>query len=239
MLLSPDGYLDEYRSLGIASVPGLLDSTQLSAAREWLARLIALGDQLPASYEPEFEPGALDAPRVRKLRRLYWNDPAFWSPLLVISRIAEVARKLVGADVALVFHAAFLKPARAGSPVALHQDQALWRYVYPNAVSIWVALARAGADNGALLGCPRSHEAGLLPHKPISGHPWHGGVDWAAEGLAAPVRYDVSPGDALAWHRYFVHGSGPNVGEDDRWATVFVFVDRTQPGVVATDRSDF
>jgi ectoine hydroxylase-related dioxygenase (phytanoyl-CoA dioxygenase family) len=141
--------------------------------------------------------------------------------------------------VALTFHASFLKPPRVGTPVALHQDQALWKYDYPNAISVWVALTPAKRHNGCLIGCPGSHVGGAVPHAQMSDHPWHEGVDWRAAGLSEPVPYELEAGDALVWDRHFVHGSGPNLSADPRWGMVMVFIDRTQPGLRTTDRADF
>jgi ectoine hydroxylase-related dioxygenase (phytanoyl-CoA dioxygenase family) len=153
--------------------------------------------------------------------------------------LPELAYHLVGAPVALTFHAAFLKPSEVGTSVALHQDQALWKHDYQNAVSVWVALTPAKRGNGCLIGCPGSHERGLIPHVDIFDHPWHRGIDSLTEGLVQPVPYELDPGDALVWHRHFVHGSGRNLSADPRWGMVMVFIDRTQPELLTTDRMDF
>lgn len=93
--------------------------------------------------------------------------------------------------------------------------------------------------NGCVVGCEASHRRGPLAHVEIPNHPWHGGVDWRTESLAAPVSYELNQGDGLAWHRYFVHGSGANIIPDARCAMVTVFVDATQPHLQTTDRADF
>lgn len=221
---------------GAVTLRGLFSQGAVEAMRRWLGACVDRGRGVPASFEPEFEPGT-DA--VRKLRRLFWNDKAFWTGLFDDAGLPGIARELVGAPTALTFHAAFLKPSEVGTRVALHQDQALWRYDYPNAISIWVALTPAKRHNGCLVGCPGSHARGGVQHVDLPDHPWHPGVVWRAEGLAEPVPYELDPGDALVWDRYFVHGSGPNQSSDPRWGMVMVFVDRTQPDLRTTDRADF
>lgn len=227
---------EEYFRDGATTLRGLFSAAAVEAMRSWLAGVVAEGRAIPPSFEPEFEPGT-DA--VRKLRRLYWNDEAFWSDVLNDAGLPDLAAGLVGAPVALTFHASFLKPAEVGTQVALHQDQALWKHDYPNAISVWVALTPARRHNGCLIGCPGSHRRGEIPHVAIPDHPWHGGVDWRAEALAEPVPYELEAGDALVWDRYFVHGSGPNLSADPRWGMVMVFVDRTRPQLRTTDRADF
>lgn len=233
----PHGSLErEYSANGAAAVRGLLSPEAVAQVSAWLAGIVDMGRAAPSGFEAEFEPGT-DKPR--KLRRLYWNDEAFWRGVFAESGVPRLAERLVGAPVALTFHAAFLKPAEVGTQVALHQDQALWRYDYPDAVSVWIALTPAKRRNGCLVGCPGSHRRGSIAHVEIPDHPWHPGIDWRAEGLAEPVPYELDPGDALIWHRDFVHGSGPNLSAQPRWGVVMVFVDRTRPDLRATDRADF
>lgn len=221
---------------GAVALRELFTQQYVEVMRGWLRTVLDRGHGIPASFEPEFEPGT-DA--VRKLRRLYWNDEAFWSRAFAEAALPEIAQQLVGAPVALTFHACFPKPPKVGTWVALHQDQALWKYDYPNAISLWVALTPAMRHNGCLVGCPGSHARGAVPHIEMSDHPWHAGVDWRAAGLSEPVPYELEAGDALVWDRHFVHGSGPNLSADPRWGMVMVFIDRTQPDLRTTDRTDF
>src|SRR5690606_9484897 len=124
---------------GVARLPELLSPSLVVEAREWLNRVESQAAMIPPSFEPEFE--AVGARQVvRKLRRLFWNDTSFWERLLSHARIPQLAARLVGAPAALTFHAAFLKAANIGTPVALHQDQALWMHPYPSAITIWIAL---------------------------------------------------------------------------------------------------
>ena len=227
--------LREFEELGVLKLERLLDSGQTSRVKGWLKAIVDRDQGIPASLEAEFEP---EGNAIRKLRRLYWNDESFWNGIFNESRLPYLAKSLVGAPVALTFHAAFLKSARIGTPVALHQDQALWRFDYPNAVSIWLSLTSSTRHNGCLVGCPRSHKRGAIEHRDIQGHPWHQGVDWNINRLGEPIPYELEPGDALVWNRYFVHGSGANSSPNARWGIVMVFTDRTQPNLQTTDRSD-
>ena len=226
----------DYADVGAVTLKELLNSDGVAAIRDWLGTVVARGRSIPASFEPEFEAGT-DA--VRKLRRLYWNDEAFWGGVFNQSGLPEMACRFVGRPVVLTFHAAFTKPSAVGTRVALHQDQALWTHQYPGAVSVWVALTPANRHNGGLIGCPGSHRRGPITHRDEPDHPWHGGVDWRGEGLGEPVPYDLDPGDALLWHRDFVHGSGANASAESRWGVVMVFVDRTQASLHTRDRADF
>ena len=195
---------------GVVRIPSLLTREQVGSIRDWIGRVVASGRDIPASFDAEFEMEGQRGAAVRKLRRLFWNDEPFWRQIFTDSNLPTLASILVGAPVALTFHAAFLKPGGIGSAIVLHQDQALWRYDYPGAISIWATLSQSGTHNGCMVGCCGSHLRGLLIHRELPDHPWHPGIEWEAEGLQNPTPFESQAGDGLAWHRYFVHGSGPN-----------------------------
>jgi hypothetical protein len=197
---------------------GAVHQEVVREADGWLAHRAADADRL-AELEVQF-----DAPGViRKLRRIYWSDPAFWGPWVSRSGLRDLVVDLVGPTAALVFHAAFLKPAEVGGGVGFHQDQALWETRLPGGCSFWLPLERADETNGGLLLCPGSHHAGLRAHRPDPDHPWHDVVVPEREGLT-PLPVSADPGDVVVWDRFLVHGSGPNVSGRSRRAMVLVFV---------------
>lgn len=208
---------------GYFRLPGLLSPPVRSDIGQWLDERQKLGRRIPETYQAEFEPVSdPGSTPLRKLRRLFWNDESFWLEAFSRMKLGDLVRRIVDRPV-LIFHAAFLKPRRVGSPVGLHQDQAFWPRSYPGAVSLWVALDDASEENGALVGYPGSHGKGLLLHSPSADHPWHRVVDPEREGLGAPVMFDARAGDAVCWDRYFVHGSAANRSDKDRRGFVMVF----------------
>jgi ectoine hydroxylase-related dioxygenase (phytanoyl-CoA dioxygenase family) len=236
--VSFESILSQHVRDGVSRLGQVFDQGQIAVIQSRLKDLIGLGSNIDAGYDPTFEPTA-DGKTLRKLRRLFWNDPDFWSAQILSSRIIDIAQIILGAPVSMIFHAAFLKPASVGTPVALHQDQFLWDRDFPNAVNIWVAITPSQIENGCLIGCPGSHKQGPLPHNAIPEHPWHPGVDWKSSGLVQPVPYTLHAGDGLAWDRWFVHGSGPNQSAAPRWGVVMAFADRAQLRSGVQDRVDF
>jgi hypothetical protein len=225
--------VDRYRGEGYHLLPDLLGEKDLRRAVEFFDSLDAV-DEVPAGYEAEYDAGE-GVRRLRKLRRLLWNDPELWGPVLNRAGIGDLARSVVGPHAAVVFHAAFLKPARVGTEVALHQDQALWSYEYPAAFSVWVALTPVSPDNGGLFGCPASHASGHVPHRDRPHYTWHASLDAAEDGLNEPVQFVLRPGDGVMWDRYFAHGSAANTSADDRRGMVVVFADASSPDFRAKD----
>jgi hypothetical protein len=226
--------LGAYRRDGYQSLPRLLAEDDRRLAITTFDALDAAG-HVDSGYGPEYDTDG-GARRLRKVRRLLWNKPELWGPLLNRSGIGDIAHLLIGPDAHVVFFAAFLKPARIGSEVALHQDQALWRYQYPSAFSVWIALTEASRANGGLFGCPGSHARGLIVHRDRPEYLWHPSIDAAEDGLNDPVPIPLQPGEAVVWDRYFAHASGRNASGMDRRGMVIVFADGSHPGFQATDR---
>lgn len=228
MSVDLDAYVDE----GRAYLRGSLSHADVAAARDEFARLEADGP--PPGYQAEFDVSDGER-RLRKLRRLLWNEPSLWSGILHRSRFPEIAQSILGDHATVVFHAAFLKPARIGTAVALHQDQALWRHAYPGAFSFWCALTPVHPGNGGLHGCVGSHRAGLIPHEDREEYPWHPSLAPRSHGLPEVEEFVLEPGDVVLWDRYLVHGSAANESGDDRMGMVVVAADGAAPDFEATD----
>jgi ectoine hydroxylase-related dioxygenase (phytanoyl-CoA dioxygenase family) len=208
------------------------------AALEWL-RSAAAHAESDQGLEAQFEEGYLAGKRpVRKMRRLFWNDPQFWKENLEASGVFQLARTLVPGETTLILHATFMKSREVGSTVGLHQDQALWDNPYPGAVSVWIALTDSMPVNGCLIFYPDTHHCGLIPHTPDPADPWHPIVTEDTLNrieLNTPREVPMAAGDILSWHRYMVHGSGPNRSDHDRIGTVLVFANAAEPDFVAKD----
>lgn len=229
----PDIDLNQYNRDGYHLLPGILGPNDCLRAVEFFDSFDA-AKEVAASFEPEYDTEG-GVKRLRKLRRLLWNDPELWGPLLNRAGIADLAQKVIGEQAAVVFHAAFLKPAQVGTPVALHQDQALWSYEYPNAFGVWFALTAVSPENGGLFGCPASHASGCVPHRDRPEYTWHPSLDVAEDGLNEPVQFVLEPGDGVMWHRCFAHGSAANTSANDRRGMVAVLADARRPGFQAKD----
>jgi ectoine hydroxylase-related dioxygenase (phytanoyl-CoA dioxygenase family) len=116
----------------------------------------------------------------------------------------------------------FNKPAKVGSGVPPHQDNAYFCLSPADVLTVWVALDVVTADNGPVFYVPGSHKLGALPHKPS-------GVKGNSMGLAQPFdKGDVfqgtlEPGDALIHHGQTIHYSGPNRTDRARRGLLMVF----------------
>jgi len=210
---------------GVASMHDWINERRAQAAGK---------PELEAQFEKDAAPGS-GAMAVRKMRRLFWDDPEFWRPLLEREGIFDWARRLVGPKPALVFHAAFLKPAEIGGPVVYHQDQALWNRDYPGAMNMWLALAPSDEENGCLRFCSGSHLRGHVEHRMLDSDDFHVGIEPGELGYQ-PDPAVMAPGDLAIWGRYMIHGSLANKSPRGRDSIVMVFVDSTTPDFGSIDQ---
>ncbi len=204
---------------GYLAFEDFLPERCVSSALHWIGAARAQS-VIPNELQPAYE---VDG-RLRKLRRLFWHDTGFWKAWLVDAGLPSLVLDLVGPGACLIRHATFLKPARTGSAVVPHQDQALWALDYPGALSFWMPFVETNQRNGCLKFWPRSHRLGRLAHDEQHGDRWQKGCDPSGIGIE-PVERPLRPGGMLVWDRYMIHASGPNLSESDRTGMVMVFAD--------------
>src|SRR5262249_22466719 len=113
-------------------------------------------------------------------------------------------------------------PAKIGSPVPPHQDNAYFCQAPPDMLTVWIAIDAVTEENGPVMYLPGSHKLGLLPHKPS-------GVTGNSMGLAQlpkaaePYVCLIDAGDALIHHCETVHFSAPNKSSRARCGLLMVF----------------
>jgi len=221
---------DALEDQGYVVLRGAVAREDLAQAHDWIVGAASKATTIAEGLQPEFEADGA----VRKIRRLAFHDPVFWVPWIRRTGLARLAKSLLGPNRVLILHASFKKPARVGTSVVPHQDQALWDTPYPGAITAWVALEDATPENGCLEMYPGSHKCGLIPHNIEKSERTHKAIDVASEGMTAEV-VPMMAGDIILWHRYMAHSSGPNVSAKGRMAMVMVFADACTPGFQAYD----
>lgn len=214
--------LERYKAEGFLELGRRLGSSDVNKITELFDELDA-ESELPDTWEAQYDESS-GSRRLRKLRRLTWNEPELFSSILCRAGVPDIAETVIGPDAVMVFHAAFLKPAVIGTAVGLHQDQALWSRDYPGAFSVWIALTDVNQGNGGLAGRPASHLE-QIPHSDDPEHPWHPTLAAVEDTLGPPHNFILEPGDAVIWDRLFAHSSGANVSQVDRRGMVVVFAD--------------
>ncbi len=230
----------QYHRDGFYIARGLLTGDEVD-------RMLAHGMDL---LEGRVTPGGVQAPpadasedelhaRFSRIHMLHRSDPMH-EQYLLHPRALDVLEALAGPDVlALQTMYFFNRPGEGGQ--GWHQD-AYYITTYPDTlIGAWMALDRAGTDNGCLWVAPGSHHdpvypdagRGALVHaegalSDIATVEAISSLDDDANSLtrvasqygdAVPVELD--PGDVVFFHGRLLHRSHAN-GSSDRWRRAFV-----------------
>jgi ectoine hydroxylase-related dioxygenase (phytanoyl-CoA dioxygenase family) len=117
----------------------------------------------------------------------------------------------------------FGKPARVGSVVPFHQDNAYFNLSPDDALTVWVALADVTEANGCVRYLERTHKLGNLPHRPsgVKGNSMM--LCELPPGDWPETRGLIRRGDAIIHHCNTIHRSDPNVSDYDRPGLLFVY----------------
>lgn len=208
----------DYERDGVALVKQFLSREEVNLVRSEMDTYVReIAPKLAAS-EVTFE---ADGKTARNLWRMHQYSPFFDE----ISRKPEainLVRRLVHGEPVLMGVETFNKPARIGSGVPPHQDNAYFCQAPPDVLTVWIAIDLVTDDNGPVFYARGSHKVGLLPHKPS-------GVKGNSMGLAQKFDHSnpfvclLEPGDALIHHCQTIHYSGPNRSERPRCGFLMVY----------------
>ena len=210
----------QYERDGCVRVRRFFDADTLAVVRGELARYVR-------EIAPAVPPGdrilEADGTNVRNLWRMEKHDE-FFDRLAQRDQIVGLVRELVHGEPVLMAVETFNKPARVGSGVPPHQDNAYFCQSPSDVLTIWIAIDAATDANGPIFYLKGSHRGGTLPHRPS-------GVAGNSMGLAKMPPHDqadvfrgtLEPGDALIHHCETIHWSAPNQTDQPRCGLLMVF----------------
>ena len=212
--------LSDYERDGFVRIRGFFAPSEVESIRAALQRYIR--DVAPRVPTDDRVLEA-DGRSVRNLWRMQDHD-AFFAALGQRPEIVSLAGLLAHGEPVLMAVESFCKPARVGSAVPFHQDNAYFCQSPPDVLTVWIALDPTNEANGAVHYIPGSHNRGLLPHVAS-------GVQGNSIGLADPpdpagvtdVVAELQPGDIMVHHSQVLHRSGPNTSENPRKGLLLVY----------------
>ncbi len=210
----------EYERDGMACVRGFLTMEEVAAVRAELDRYIR--DDL-ATKPLDARTLEADEKTVRNLWRLEQHNE-FFRTLGERADIRALVAPLVHGEPVLMGVETFNKPARIGSGVPYHQDNAYFCQSPPDMLTVWIAIDAVTQANGPVFFVRGSHIQGMLPTK-LSG------VRGNSIGLAEPPRVPLdqqfcgllAPGDATIHHCQTIHHSAPNTTDECRLGLLLVY----------------
>ncbi|WP_395719706.1 phytanoyl-CoA dioxygenase family protein [Prosthecobacter sp.] len=212
--------IPDYERDGVVRIRRLFTPDQVAAIRAELDRYIREDlDSKPADARTL----EADGKTVRNLWRLEQHHPAL-IPMVARPDIVALVSRLVHGEPVLCGVETFNKPARIGSGVPYHQDNAYFCQTPPDMLTIWIAMDPATLENGPVYYVRGSHHQGMLPTKPS-------GVKGNSIGMAEPSTVPLSdqfcgllaPGDALIHQCETIHHSAPNTSDHPRLGLLLVY----------------
>ena len=205
--------LEDYERDGVALVRGFLFPEEAGKIREELDRYVR--EDL-ASKPVDARTLEVDEITVRNLWRLEAHNE-FFREFGAREDLRALIRPLVKGEPVLAGVETFNKPARIGSGVPPHQDNAYFCQTPPDMLTVWIAIDAVTEANGPVTYVKGSHRLGPLPTKPS-------GVRGNSIGLAEMPEVGegdsfialLEPGDATIHHCDTIHYSAPNTTDHPR-----------------------
>ena len=212
--------LTDYERDGFVVIRQFLSAGEVADVRAELDRYIR--EDL-ASLPPDAATREADGKTVRNLWRIEKYNPKLRA-LAEREDIRAIIGTLVHGEAVLAAVETFNKPARVGSGVPYHQDNAYFCRTPPDMLTVWIAIDAVTPKNGPVYYVRGSHLGGVLPTKPS-------GVRGNSIGLAEPPPVPLeeqfcallASGDATIHHCNTIHHSAPNPTEHSRLGFLFVF----------------
>lgn len=151
-----------------------------------------------------------------------WNHPGddLFGAVARSERIAGGAEMLLGGEVYHYHSKLTLKQPHAGGAWDWHQDYGYWYNngcLFPDMLSVAIAVDPATRENGCLQLLKGSHKMGRIEHGRVGGQT---GADMArveqAMKVLDRVYVETGRGDALFFHCNMLHSSDPNTSDQSR-----------------------
>ena len=155
-----------------------------------------------------------------------WNHPGddIYGAICSCERIVDPVEQLLGGEVYHYHSKMMLKEPKVGGAWEWHQDYGYWYSngcLYPDMLSVLIAIDRATKENGCLQVLRGSHLLGRIEHgrfgEQTGADPAR--VEQAMKRLEL-VYCEMEPGTALFFHANTLHCSAPNTSGNPRWSLI-------------------
>jgi len=208
-----------YHDEGYVLLPGLLSDEEVTLLRE-----TAQSDQAIAEHSYELR----DATgRLTRLALWYTPGDDVFGLLSRSDRLVTAVETLLGGPVGHYHSKVMQKAPRTGGAWEWHQDYAYWYrngFLFPDMLSVMIALTPSVKSNGCLQVLPGSHRMGRINHGNVGEQVGAEQARVDAYMAMQPVVYcEMAPGDALFFHSNLLHASGQNLSDEPRWSIISAY----------------
>ncbi len=212
--------LRDFERDGVVMIRQLLSESEVAEIRAEIERYIREDlDSKPADAATR----EADGRTVRNLWRLEQHNPDLRA-IIDRAEFRQLIAPLTKGEPLLAGIETFNKPARVGSGVPYHQDNAYFCQTPADMLTVWIAIDAVTPSNGPIWFVRGSHRGGTLPTKPSF-------VRGNSIGLAQPCSVPLAeqfcallhPGDATIHHCNTIHHSAPNKTDQSRLGLLLVY----------------
>jgi len=199
-----------YQDHGYLCVPGLVEPGRVEALREEVFEV------LEANGVPRTSLGQASTAADRLRQCGQYLAGSHLDRLINGPRTRQIIEQLIGGPAHVYMPFTAVKSGGGGGRFDYHQDNNYTRHEPAvGSINLWVALADMTPENGCLQLIPDSHQLGQLESRDSDYGDSHQKIDIDEHDLL-PIR--MRAGDAVAFTRWTVHGSGPNQTGEARLA---------------------
>ena len=201
-----DNEVTFYQTQGYLSLPGLISAAEAAELAEEVL-LVMEGLGIPRNA---LKRARTSKDKLRQSRQYL----AHWAMARLIHSPAllDIAARLMGGASTLYMPFTAVKSGGGGGRFHFHQDNQYTRFDGPG-INIWFALAEMTPRNGCLQIAPGTHMGGTIDWVESEDRDGHRTVAVEPQDFL-PLR--MMPGDAVAFTRLTLHGSGANTTDEPR-----------------------
>ncbi len=158
-----------------------------------------------------------------------WYKPGddIYSIFSRVARVVDSVEMIFGAKAALYHTKLMQKEPKVGGAWEWHQDYGYWYengFLFPDMLSVLVAVNKATKENGCLQVLKGSHKLGRINHN-FAGEQI--GADLkrvnAAMEVMDLVYVELEPGDTLFFHGNLLHKSDRNMSDHPRYSLISAY----------------
>lgn len=192
-----------------------------------------LGETARNDHAMDQASSTMDDGEGNDVRLSLWNHPGdgVYGMVARCPRVVDGVEEILGEEVYHYHSKMILKDAKVGGAWAWHQDYGYWYQnglLFPDLVSVMIAVDPATRENGCLQVLRGSHKMGRVNHI-LTGAQAGADleqVDEACKRLET-VHCEMTPGDALYFHSNTLHCSAANNSDHARWALICCYNTRS------------
>ncbi|MCH2329929.1 MAG: phytanoyl-CoA dioxygenase family protein [Roseibacillus sp.] len=192
-----------------------------------------LGETARNDHAMDQASSTMDDGKGNDVRLSLWNHPGdgVYGMVARCRRVVDGVEDILGDEVYHYHSKMMLKDAKGGGAWAWHQDYGYWYQnglLFPERVSVMIAVDPATRENGCMQVLRGSHRMGRVNHA-LSGEQAGADTEQVEEACKRleTVHCEMSARDALFCHSNTLHCSAANNSDHSRWALICCYNTRS------------